>query len=286
MIEALKGRYPVSFLCRIMGVNRSGYYKWLSRQGTPNRYEKDRILLIALLQKANAEHPSYGYHRLARDVFNRMGWVFSDNLAHKCCKLAGIHSKARKYKYQPPGDEHITFPNLVCGQWNASRPLELVVSDMTQLRTKEQTWEWTILLDTFNNEILAHSVTNVSGNSKPYYDCLAVLKELAGKKEEQTPQVVFHTDQGSVYSSRAFSQAHEHYNILRSMSRVATPTDNPIIEALNGWMKEELVLDFGLADADDLPSLLNSYVYYFNNLRPAAALGYKSPVQYKSELGF
>ena len=276
----------MSFLCRIMGVNRSGYYKWLNRQGTPNRYEKGRILLTALLQKAHTEHPSYGYHRLARDVFNKTGWVFSDNLAHKCCKLAGIRSKARKYKYQPPGDEHITFPNLVCGQWNASRPLELVVSDMTKLRTKEQTWEWTILLDTFNNEILAHSVTNIPGSSRPYYDCLAVLTELAGKKEEQTPQVVFHTDQGPVYSSRAFSQAHEHYNILRSMSRVATPTDNPIIEALNGWMKEELALDFGLADTDDLPSLLNSYVYYFNNLRPAAALGYKSPVQYKSELGF
>ena len=286
MIETLKGRYPVSFLCRIMGVNRSGYYKWLNRQGTPNRYEKGRILLTALLQKAHTEHPSYGYHRLARDVFNKTGWVFSDNLAHKCCKLAGIRSKARKYKYQPPGDEHITFPNLVCGQWNASRPLELVVSDMTKLRTKEQTWEWTILLDTFNNEILAHSVTNIPGSSKPYYDCLAVLTELVGKKEEQTPQVVFHTDQGSVYSSRAFSQAHEHYNILRSMSRVATPTDNPIIEALNGWMKEELSLDFGLADTDDLPSLLDSYVYYFNNIRPAAALGYKSPVQYKAELGF
>ena len=107
-----------------------------------------------------------------------------------------------------------------------------------------------------------------------------------GKKEEQRPQVVFHTDQGAVYSSRAFCHAHEHYNILRSMSRGGTPTDNPIIEALNGWIKEELYLDYGLADADILPDLLNQYVFFFNNYRPAAALGYKSPVQYKTELGF
>ena len=78
----------------------------------------------------------------------------------------------------------------------------------------------------------------------------------------------------------------EHYNILRSMSREGTPTDNPIIEALNGWMKEELYLDFGLAAAEDVPSLLDEYVHYFNHRRPAAALGYKSPVQYKAELGF
>ena len=109
---------------------------------------------------------------------------------------------------------------------------------------------------------------------------------MAGKKEEQKSQVVFHTDQGAVYSSRAFQHAHEHYNILRSMSRGGTPTDNPIIEALNGWIKEELYLDFGLAEAENLPDLLNQYVYFFNNHRPAAALGYKSPVQYKTELGF
>ena len=45
-------------------------------------------------------------------------------------------------------------------------------------------------------------------------------------------------------------------------------------------------LDFGLATAKDVPRLLNEYVHYYNNERPAAALGYKSPVQYKTELGF
>ena len=74
--------------------------------------------------------------------------------------------------------------------------------------------------------------------------------------------------------------------VLRSMSREGTPTDNPIIEALNGWMKEELYLDFALAATDDVPLLLDTYVHYFNYRRPAAALGYKSPVQYKTELGF
>ncbi|MBQ8586143.1 MAG: IS3 family transposase [Butyricicoccus sp.] len=55
---------------------------------------------------------------------------------------------------------------------------------------------------------------------------------------------------------------------------------------MNGWIKEELFLDFDLAHAKDVPALLNKYVDFFNNRRPAAALGYKSPVQYKTELGF
>ena len=110
---------------------------------------------------------------------------------------------------------------------------------------------------------------------------------LAGKKEEQKPQAVFRTGQGAVYSSRAFQHAHKDDSILRSMSRGGTQQIiNPIIEALNGWIKEELYLDFGLNEAENLPDLLNQYVYFFNNRRPAAALGYKSPVQYKTEPGF
>ena len=282
----MKTKYPVDFLCIIMGINRSGYYKWRDRKGQVNRYEKDRILLTQLLQKAHEKHPSHGYHRLADDVFHETGWIFSHRLAHQCCKAAGIRSKARKYRYKQPGEESVKFPNLVQGRWFATQPLQIVVSDMTCFHANGKEWEWTFILDTFNNEILAHSVTSTKGSNKPYYHCLEALKRLAGKREEQKPQIVFHTDQGAVYSSQAFCQAHNDYNILRSMSRVGTPTDNPIIEALNGWIKEELFLDFDLGHAKDVPALLDRYVEYFNNRRSAAALGYKSPVQYRTELGF
>jgi transposase InsO family protein len=274
-------------LCEVMGVNRSGYYKWRKRQGTDNRYVQNRRLLTELILERHQNHKAWGYHNIAASIRKETGWKISDNLVHKCCKAAGVKSKAKRYKYQKPGGESEVFPNLVQGRWIAAKPLEIVVSDMTIFKNNGRNWEWTLLVDTFNNEILAHQATPVTGSNKPYYHCLEVLKKLAGKKnEEQTPQVVFHTDQGSVYSSQAFCQAHEHYNILRSMSKGGTPTDNAIMEALNGWIKEELYLDFGLETAEDVPKLLDEYVYYFNNRRPAAALGYKSPVQYKTELGF
>ena len=205
-----------------MGLNRSGYYKWKARQGRMNRYEKDRVILTELLQKAHEKHPSHGYHRLADDVFRETGWVFSHHLAHQCCKIAGIHSKARKHRYNPPGEESIKFPNEVQGCWNADAPLQIVVSDMTSFRTGDTEWEWTLLLDTFNNEILAHSVTSIKGSNKPYDHCLDALKKLAGKKEEQTPQVVFHTDQGAVYSSQAFCHAHNDYNTISSTMENST----------------------------------------------------------------
>ena len=107
------------------------------------------------------------------------------------------------------------------------------------------------------------------------------------KIEEKKEPVILHTDQGSIYSSKAFCKAHEHCtNIKRSMSRVATPTDNPIIESLNGWIKEELYIDFGLYYSKSVPELINNYVKYFNNYRLSSKLHYKNPVQFRIEQGF
>ena len=74
-------------------------------------------------------------------------------------------------------------------------------------------------------------------------------------------------------------------NILHEKPPRSSSHNNPIIEALNGWIKEELFLDFDLANASDVPTLLDDYVRYFNFQRPAAALGFKSPVQFRTERG-
>ncbi|MBR1731933.1 MAG: integrase core domain-containing protein [Ruminococcus sp.] len=70
------------------------------------------------------------------------------------------------------------------------------------------------------------------------------------------------------------------------MSRVATPTDNPIIEAINGWIKEELFIDFGLYYSKNVPQLINNYIHYFNNYRLSSKLQYKTPAQFRIEHGF
>lgn len=267
-----------------MKINRSGYYKWLSRKSKINRYELDRQILTQLLQEQHKLHPSYGYHRLAYLIRNETGWVFSDNLAHKCCKYANIHSVARaRYKYKKPGKEHIKFPNLVRGKWNANEPLKLIVSDMTIIKHKGKRYEWTFLLDTFDNSIISSHISHKTGDRHPYYNCLKDLKLMT--KEKTTPTIL-HTDQGAVYSSISFNHGLEDYNIKRSMSRVGTPTDNPIIESINGWIKEELYNDFDIDNERNISTVIKKFVKYFNNERPAYALGYKTPVQYRAERGF
>ena len=284
-MDILKSEYPISELCRVMNVNRSGYYKWRNRKGTKNKYEKDRELLTTLLTETHIKHKSYGYHKLAKIIRDETGWIFSDNLAHKCCKYAGIKAKVRHYNYKNYhlGQENKKFPNIVNGNWNADAPMKLIASDMTVIRHKGIKYEWTYLLDTFNNEIISSHISNKQGDRRPYFKCLNDLIEQT--KEQKTP-VTLHTDQGAVYSSTAFFNAHRHCNIIRSMSRVGTPTDNPVIESINGWIKEEIYTEGWHKRYETAREMINEYVKYFNNERPAYKLQYKSPTQYKTELGF
>lgn len=264
-----------------MRLNRSGYYKWRERRGKKNLREKRREEITGKLKQAHKKYPSHGYHRLARDIKDKLDYYVSDNLVHLCCKSAGIFSKARNPVKSLPGRENVRFPNLIKGNWNVERPLEIVVSDMTIFKAAKKTWQLVLMIDVFNNEIIAYSLTDSVGSNQSYYDCLEKLKNLI----EDEP-VILHTDQGAVYTSRAFEYSHRNSQIIRSMSRVATPTDNPINESLNGWIKQELYLDFGLANAEDVPKLIDDYVRYFNSSRLAYSLNYKTPKLYKQELGF
>ena len=68
--------------------------------------------------------------------------------------------------------------------------------------------------------------------------------------------------------------------IVRSMSRAGKPTDNPVNESLNGWIKEELYIDFKLDDCfneREARDLVNTYVNYYNNKRPCYSIGYDTP---------
>ena len=70
------------------------------------------------------------------------------------------------------------------------------------------------------------------------------------------------------------------------MSRAGTPTDNPVIESLNGQIKNELYKDFKIYLAEDINIEINTYINYFNTQRLAYSLKYKTPVQYRIEQGF
>ena len=266
-----------------MSINRSGYYKWLNRD--INNYERNRNDLAILIKEEHKKHPSYGYHALAKVIRDKTGWIFSDNLCHKVCKYENIKSRCRHYQYRKPGGEHIVYENKIHNNWNTTGPLQKIVSDMTVIRHRGKQYEWTFFLDTYNNAIIASDISNKCGDPKPYFSCRDQLLKLL-KKEGITEPVYFHTDQGAVFSSTSFNQALLNNNIIRSMSRVGTPTDNPIIESMNGWIKAQIWSDYRINDYENVEEFINQYIKYYNYERPMYKHNYKSPAEFTLSQGF
>lgn len=269
-----------------MEVSRSGYYKWIKRKGELNQYEKNREDLKVLIYPIHEKHRTYGYRNLAQNIRNKTGWVFSDWWCHKCCKELEIRSIARKH-YKRPGEEHEIYPNLLNGDFTANRPFEKVCTDTTSLYHQGKKYDWNIYIDLFNNEIIAYDLRlSKSGHGVKNHFMALDRFQLEKQKRGYNDQVtILHSDQGSVYTSRAFN-TRLHYNIRRSMSRIATPTDNPVLESINGWIKDELRIDFDLKNTSNIHKLIRDYVKYYNQSRLACALQYKSPIQYRAELDF
>ena len=271
-----------------MGVSRSGYYKWLKRKGTLNRYQKDRVLLSNMIIGIHKDHKTWGYRHIAAEIRKDTGWIFSNNLCHKCCKTLKIRSNARKPPFRKSGEEHIVYPNIIHGNWTTSRPLEKVCTDTTIFYNNGKAYDLTMYIDVFNNEIVAYDLSESKHGCNPtnHYKAIKNLLKAIKKRGYNDLETIVHSDQGAIYTSRAFANTHKDYNIKRSMSRRGTPTDNPIIESLNGWIKEELCKDFNLYKTTDIRKTIKEFIYYFNNERLAYSLNYKSPVQYRTELYF
>ena len=269
----------MKLLCETMGIQRSSFYAWKKKLSNPSDRAKSLISNVLLFQEYHLKYPSHGYRWLNAKIRLDTGLVLSDPYSHKCCKIAGIKSKAKHYKYKKPGDPFRVFPNLLLSEIQIDGPLQCIVSDMTAFYVKGVYYELTLYMDLWNNEIVSHSLSSKRGDRMTYISGLEDLIEI--KKQYPDYKMILHSDQGSVYASKAFNELLPMYNITHSMSRAGTPTDNAAMESINGWIKAELFMDFHVTGNKPVVNEINDYILFFNEQRPAYSLNYLTPVQYR-----
>lgn len=275
----LSARWPIKSLCRAMSISRSGFYKWKARLSNPSDRLRKRMADVALFQEYHAKYPSHGYRWLNAKIRLDLGAVMSDQYAHRCCRFAGIKSKSRHYAYKKAGEPKKVCPNAVMASLKVDGPLQCVVSDMTAFWAGGKYWELTLYMDLWNNEIVGYGLSSRKGDRNTYFEGLEMVAEKIKKIDGLNP--ILHTDQGSVYASKGFNELLPQYHITHSMSRAGTPTDNGAMEAINGWSKVEMFVDFDIAHCGDVPLFVERYIGFFNEERPSAALGYLTPKAYR-----
>ncbi len=262
-----------------MGVSRSGFYKWKSRDASDYRVHRDNI--IAVVEQIHKEHATHGYRWVA--AFIRINYPFScsDSYAYKVFRFLGIKSETKHRVHRRPRKVKDKYPNLIYTTWDTvDRPRQVIVSDMTTFHIWYFYIEVTFYFDVFTKQILTWKMADRRGARDQYIEGLKDVVDMLKGCSEPT---VLHTDQGSVYASMAYNKLIQDSVIVRSMSRAGKPTDNPVNEALNGWIKEELYMDFKL-DAcrrkEEILAVFTRYVAFYNAQRPCYAISYDTPDNY------
>ena len=225
-----------------MHVSRSGYYKWQQHKDSKQRINRKK--LIETVQTTHEQHSTHGYRWIAAYIRTNLNISVSDNYVYKCYCYLGLQAQTKHKVHYKPRKVKDRFPNLIFSTWETvDRPLQVVVSDMTAFKIGYMLIEVTFYFDVFTKEILTYQVADKRGSRWQY---IKGLEEIITRVKGLVLPVVLHTDQGSVYASIAYNELIKNTNIVRSMSRAGKPTDNPVNEALNGWIKEELMIDFKL----------------------------------------
>ncbi len=228
-------------------------------------------------------YPTKGYRNIKRELKNIDNITVSHYMMYQCFKEMGISSKARSKAYRRPKGESDKFANLINNDWVVSRPFEKVCSDTTMIVHQGKKYDLNFHVDVYSNEIVGYDIATyqhgngVMNHLRSLKDFLRIKRE-RGYEELMT---ILHSDQGIVYASKKFETVHKDYRIRRSMSRRATPTDNPVIEALNGWIKSELKYNLKINEYSSIYTVIELYVNYFNYYRPSWKLDYLTPVEYR-----
>ena len=275
----LSAEYPVQLLCKVMSINRSSFYAWRKTLLKPARNKLRLAENVLLFKQYHAKYPSHGYRWLNAKIELDKGIKLSAPYAYKCCRIAGVKSTSRHYRYKKPGEKGKLYPNLLAAGLNVDGPMKCIVSDMTAFYLKGLYYELTLYMDIWNNEIRSYSLSGKRGDRMTYISGLNDLISI--KKAFPGHEMVLHSDQGSVYASKAFNELLPQYGIIRSMSRAGTPTDNAAMEAINGWIKAELFEDFHVDDPEKIVEQIAAYIKFFNEERPAYSLNYMTPKQFR-----
>jgi len=265
-----------------MHINRSGFYKWLKRRSNPSQKEINRTSAFNIFKEYHDKYPSHGYRWLNAKIKLDTNTIFSNNYAHKICRFLNIKSDSKHVRRygKKVNKELKNFPNYILAELNPLRPFQLIVTDMTAFWANSHYYELTLFMDLFNNEIIAYYLSDKKGNPEAYHIALAMVIEEKNKKYMDL-EMILHSDQGSVYCSKRFNKSLHLYNIIHSISKPGTPTENGAMEAINGWIKEELFIDFNINNSNDIHKSIEDYIHYFNYERPQCTLKYLTPIQYK-----
>ena len=279
MMEQLRADYPVPLMCRIYEVSLSGYYAW---QGRPpsQRAQEDARLEVEIKAAHQRTRETYGAERLQEELADN-GVNTTVHRIKRLRKKLGIRCK-QKRKFKVTTDSNHTLPvapNLLGQKFNANRPNQIWVSDITYVPTDEG---WLYLAghkDLFRGDLVGYAMSSRMTKS------LITQSLFRGIAEKRPPKgLIHHSDRGSQYCAHEYRKILEQFGLVASMSRRGNCYDNAPMESFWGLLKNELVHHRHFKTRAEAIQTITEYIeIFYKRQRKQARLGYLSPIAFERQ---
>jgi transposase InsO family protein len=218
----------------------------------------------------------YGYRRIEIEL-RQKGYIINHKTVLKLMRQLHIQGKQRRNKYKSyKGEVGKIASNVLNRCFNATKPFEKLVTDVTEFAVCNEKIYLSPVLDLYNREIVSYNISK-SPNFWQTREMLKLLFEKLPKKAKP----ILHSDQGWQYQMKEFQRLLRMHKITQSMSRKGNCLDNSAMENFFGRLKVEMFFGENFQSADELISRLKEYIDYYNNQRIILKLK-MSPVQYRT----
>ncbi len=275
-VSAQKERFPLSWMCRRLGVSRSGYYAWAQR-GFGARRESDEQLgteIEALHQKSRG---TYGSPRIHQAIRRRR--PVGRRRVIRLMQQRGLRGRQRRRFKRTTDSNHDNpvAPNLVSQQFNASEPNRLWTTDLTYIRTWEGWLYLAIVLDVFSRRVVGYAIDDHMRTELP----LAAL-DMAIQDRRPKPGLIHHSDRGSQYTSGIYQGRLGEIGANASMSRRGNCYDNSVTESFFSTLKHELIYRASWPTKRCAVTAIEEFIEtFYNTERMHSSIAYESPVEYE-----
>ncbi|MCN9444700.1 IS3 family transposase, partial [Escherichia coli] len=262
IIGKLRAHYPVVTLCHVFGVHRSSYRYWKNRPEKPDG--RRAVLRSQVLELHGISHGSAGARSIAT-MATRRGYQMGRWLAGRLMKELGLVScQQPTHRYKRGGHEHVAIPNYLERQFAVTEPNQVWCGDVTYIWTGKRRAYLAVVLDLFARKPVGWAMS-FSPDSRLTMKALEMAWETRGKPGG----VMFHSDQGSHYTSRQFRQLLWRYQIRQSMSRRGNCWDNSPMERFFRSLKNEWMPVVGYVSFSEAAHAITDYIVgYYSALRP------------------
>lgn len=274
LVETLKETYSIKIICDCIGLPRSTYYRWTKKVFKPTKLE-ELIISICTSLKFRVGH------RLVKDLLKEDHQIsVNRKTVQKIMQKYNIQCRVKpKRKVKIAGESQCIVPNRLEQNFNAERPNQKWVTDITYLPFGESMMYLSTIMDLYNNEIIAF---RISDNQRTELVLETLIEACNGR---ETAGLTLHSDQGSQYTSYAFQNLAKEKGITTSMSRKGNCFDNAVIESFHSTIKSEEFYthqNVRLTNSIVLEKI-ESYMYYYNYIRPFSKLNCLSPVHFRTK---